>query len=124
MRSFKLRDEDGRAKFALEMYNLSASLNNESESDTKTEVKELMESIDELNTEHRFPAFTSEKTKHTTNDDGKNEGPSTRRQKGNDEGDIDLLDTCGYEVVPDETDGGTWELIDKVQHTFSIHDVD
>ena len=125
-RNFKFPDETSRAKFALEMYNLFASLDDGSESETEGEVKELTESIDEFGTELQLPTFTSKKTKRTTNNDGRNEGPSARRQKGNDEGATKLLKTCGYEVVPDvlETDGGTWESIFKVQHTFFIHDVD
>jgi hypothetical protein len=108
------------------MYNLSASLGDGSESDTQTEVDELKKAVDKLGRENQLPTFTSKKSKRPTDDDGTNEGPSTHRRKGNDGGATEQLETCGYEVVPDilETDGGTWELISKVQHTFSIHDVD
>jgi hypothetical protein len=108
------------------MYNLSTSLDDGSESDTERKANELKESIDKLGREHQLPAFTEKKNKRPTKDDGRKEGPSPQHQKGNDGGAAEQLETCGYEVVPDvlETDGGTWELISKVQHTFSIHDVD
>ena len=108
------------------MYNLSTSLDDGSESDAQREVDELKKSVDKLSRENRLPTFTSKKTKRPTYDDGRNEGPNAHRQKGIDGGATEQLETCGYEMVPDvlETDGGTWELIFKVQHTFSIHDVD
>ena len=108
------------------MYNLSTSLDDGSKSDTQREVDELKESVDKLAKENRLPTFTSKKTKRPTYDDGRNEGSSARRRKGNDRGPTEQLETCGYEMVSDvlETDGGTWELISKVQHTFSIYDVD
>ena len=97
-----------------------------SESDTKREVDELTETIRRVHRENQFPMFTGKEPKPTTKDDGKNEGTSVRSQKANDEDATELLETCGYEVVPDvlETDGGTWESMFRVQHTFSIHDAD
>jgi hypothetical protein len=108
------------------MYNFSASLNDGSENDTEREVDELTDSVDKLGREHHLPTFTSKNTTRPTNDDGRNKGPSADRRKGNDGGATEQLETCGYEVVPDvlETDGGTWELMSRVQNTFSIHDVD
>ena len=108
------------------MYNLSASLDDGSESDAEREVDELTKSIDELSREHQLPTFTGKTTKGPTDGDGRNKGPSAHHGKGSDGGATEQLETCGYEVVPDvlDTDGGTWELISKVQHTFSINDVD
>jgi hypothetical protein len=124
MRSFKFADEDGRARFALEMYKFSTSIDDGIES-TERQINEVMKSIDKTGWEHQLPTFTSKKNKRPT-DDGRNEGPSAYHQKGDDGGVTEQLETCGYEVVPDvlETDSGTWELISRVQHTFSIHDVD
>lgn len=73
-----------------------------------------MENFD--NMEQKLPTFTG-KTNHTTGRDKENQpGPSTRR-KGNAGHQVDQLESCGYEVVDDvlETDGGTWELLSKVQ---------
>ena len=101
MRSFKFANEDGRAKFALEMYNFSASLNDGSENDTETEVEELTNSIDKLGRDHQLPTFTGKKTTSHTSDDGRNEGPSADRWEGNDGGATEQLEAFGYEVVPD-----------------------
>lgn len=109
MQSFNLPDEGSRAGFALEMNNLSASLNDGSQSDTRREVEELTEIIRRvLNTSYRYSP--AKKPKRTTKDGGKNEGPSARSQKGNDKC-TELLEICGYKMVPDvlEMDGGTWE---------------
>ena len=65
----------------------------------------------------KLPTFTGGKTNHSTGHDRENQpGPSESR-KGNDARQVDQLEACGYEVVEDvlETDGGTWELLSKVQ---------
>jgi hypothetical protein len=110
------------------MYNFSASLNDESGNDTR-EVDKLMESVNTLIREHQLPMFNTDKKNErtsTTSDDERNEGRSAHCWESNDGGVTEQLETCGYKVVPDvfEAEGGTWELLFKVQHNFSIHDID
>jgi hypothetical protein len=93
-------------------------LNEESENeDTAREVKNLSASVTKASKENMLPTFTG-KTERPTNNDGGNRTGSNVCRKGDDGGAIEQLESCGYEVVPDvlETDGGTWELISKVQH--------
>ena len=98
--------------FALELYNLSSALDDESEDDTEQRVKDLRSTVNAARKKHKLPTFTG-KTK-----DGEDQTEPNVRRKGDDGGANEQLEACGYEVVPDvlETDGGTWELISKVQH--------
>ena len=110
-------------KFTLELYNLASVLYNESENeDTIKKVKNLVNTFDQLS--KKLPAFTS-KTKRPASSDGSQPGPSVRR-KGND-APTEQLEAHGYEIEPDvfEAEGGTWELLPKVQHRnhITIHDV-
>ncbi|KAH9168845.1 kinase-like domain-containing protein [Lactarius sanguifluus] len=127
LRTFVFANRGDRIAFALELYNFCSALADESDNgDTGTKVKKLATTVKNFGTEHRLQAFTS-KSKRSANDDGENQPERNVRHKGGD-GDADeQLEAYGYQVVPDilETEGGTWELIDKVQHTrihFSIHD--
>jgi hypothetical protein len=125
--AFDLSNVVGRLRFALELYNLSSALNDESENeDTAREVKDLTASVTKVSKEHKLPTFTGKTERPTNNDGGNRTGPNVR-PKGDDGGANEQLEACGYEVVPDvfETDGGTWELISKVQHQtyFFIHGV-
>ena len=99
-------------KFALELYNLSSALDDESEDDTEQRVKDLRSTVNAARKKHKLPTFTG-KTK-----DWEDQTEPNVRRKGDDGGANEQLEACGYEVVPDvlETDGGTWELISKVQH--------
>jgi hypothetical protein len=80
--------------------------------DTKRRVRNFAASIHEISLEHDLPTFTSK------TEDGEDKTEPNVRRKGGDGGAIGQLEACGYEVVPDvlETDGGTWELISKVQY--------
>ncbi|KAH9003162.1 hypothetical protein EDB86DRAFT_3100341 [Lactarius hatsudake] len=84
LRTFVFADRGHRIRFALELYNFCSALADESDNGDTKE--------------HELPTFT-DKTKH-----------------GCDEGAAEQLEAYGYEVVPDilETEGGTWELIDKL----------
>ncbi|KAH8982946.1 kinase-like domain-containing protein [Lactarius deliciosus] len=110
LRTFVIADRGHRIAFALELYNFCSALADESDNgDTGTKVKKLATSVEQFSKEHDLPTFT-DKTKH-----------------GGDGGAAEQLEAYGYEIVPDilETEGGTWELIDKVRHTrihFSMHD--
>jgi serine/threonine protein kinase len=104
-RTFNLAITDERIRFALELYNFCSALHAESgEGNTHSEVKKLAARFRHM----KLPTFP-------TNHDGNYEGATAQ------------LASAGYEVVPDviETKGGTWELIDKVQHMnhVSIYDV-
>ncbi|KAH9995504.1 kinase-like domain-containing protein [Russula vinacea] len=110
---FQVSNTVGCLKFALELYNLSSALNDESESgDTKRKVEELATSVSKVSKEHKLPTFTG-KTKR-----GEDQAEPNVRRKANDGGANEQLEACGYEVVPDvlETDGGAWELISKLPH--------
>jgi len=111
--AFDLSNTVGCLRFALELYNLSSALNDESENgDTNRKVEHLKASVHEARKVHKLPTFTGK----TKREEDQIE-PNVRR-KGKDGGAIEQLEACGYEVVPDvlETDDGTWELISKVQH--------
>ncbi|KAH9168836.1 hypothetical protein EDB89DRAFT_1559152 [Lactarius sanguifluus] len=99
LRTFVIADRGHRIAFALELYNFCSALADESDNgDTGTKVKKLATSVEKFSKEHDLPTFT-DKTKH-----------------GGDGGAAEQLEAYGYEVVPDilETEGGTWELIDKL----------
>jgi hypothetical protein len=88
-------------------------LNDEGEDeDTERRVEGLRSTIDKASEKHELPTFTG-KTKG-----GEDQTEPNIRRKGDDGGANEQLEACGYEVVPDvlETNGGTWELISKVQH--------
>ncbi|KAH9047384.1 hypothetical protein EDB84DRAFT_483455 [Lactarius hengduanensis] len=94
LRTFVFADRGDRIGFALELYNFCSALADESDNgDTGTEVKKLATSVERFSKEHDLPTFT-----------------------GGDGGAAEQLEAYGYEVVPDilETEGGTWELIDKL----------
>ncbi|KAH9052933.1 hypothetical protein EDB83DRAFT_2265766 [Lactarius deliciosus] len=96
LRTFVIADRGHRIAFALELYNFCSALADESDNgDTGTKVKKLATSVEKFSKEHDLPTFT-DKTKHG--------------------GAAEQLEAYGYEVVPDilETEGGTWELIDKL----------
>lgn len=112
----------------LELYNLSSKLQNENEDeDTRQKVRKLAESVKRLG----LPMFPSKASlKRLLSDDdseGTQSGPTSVHRESSDGGVVEQLKLCGFKVVPDvfETDGGTWELLDKVQdrNYFSIHDV-
>lgn len=94
------------------MYNLSSALIDErEEEDTKAKVEELLANFNEMR--RNLSTFTSKNMSFSSNDEENQPGISVH-QKSNDS---EHLEACGYEVVPDvfETDGGTWELLYKVQ---------
>ena len=96
--------------------------------DTTEKVKELTTDLDQLGKDNNLSGFTGKtKTKRLPGNYGRNQPGTSVHGSGGGGGAAEQLETCGYEVVPDvfETDGGTWELISKVQHRnhFSIHDV-
>jgi hypothetical protein len=81
---------------------------------TKAEVDKLMKTFNKI--DPKLPTFTG-KSNQSTGHDGENQPGSSARRRGNDARQVDQLEACGYEVVEDvlETDGGTWELLSKVQ---------
>ncbi|KAH9047382.1 kinase-like domain-containing protein [Lactarius hengduanensis] len=94
LRTFVFADRGDRIGFALELYNFCSALADESDNgDTGTEVKKLATSVRKFSKEHDLPTFA-----------------------GGDGGAAEQLEAYGYEIVPDilETEGGTWELIDKL----------
>ncbi|KAH9041687.1 kinase-like domain-containing protein [Lactarius pseudohatsudake] len=126
-RTFVFANRGDRIAFALELYNFCSALADEiDDGDTGTKVKKLATSVENFRKKHKLQTFTS-RSKRTANDDGENQPERNVRPKGGDGGADEQLEAYGYQVVPDilETEGGTWESIDKVQHTrihFSIHD--
>ncbi|KAH9168843.1 kinase-like domain-containing protein [Lactarius sanguifluus] len=116
LRTFVFANRGDRIAFALELYNFCSALADESDNgDTGTKVKKLATTVKNFGTEHRLQAFTSN-SKRSANDDGENQPGRNVRHKGGDRGADEQLEAYGYEVVPDilETEGGTWELIDKL----------
>ncbi|KAI9443372.1 hypothetical protein H4582DRAFT_1924231 [Lactarius indigo] len=112
---FDLCEKDSRVRFALELYNLTSVLEAEPEDeDTKKSIRELAVDLENLGEDGKLPAFAC-KTKNRTSHYGENQaGPSTYR--GGCGGATEQLKAHGYDVVADviETDGCTWELIDKL----------
>ncbi|KAH9041658.1 kinase-like domain-containing protein [Lactarius pseudohatsudake] len=116
LRTFVFADRGDRIAFALELYNLCSALADESDNgDTGTKIEKLATAVDNFGNKHGLPMFTCN-TKRAANDDGENQPKRNVRQKGGDGGADEQLEAYGYEVVPDilETEGGTWELIDKL----------
>ncbi|KAH9038376.1 hypothetical protein EDB85DRAFT_2287570 [Lactarius pseudohatsudake] len=118
-RTFKFANRGERIAFALELYNFCSALADESDNgDTETQVKKLATTVRNFGTKHGLQAFTgkSSKSKRTANDDGENQPERNVRPKGGDGGADEQLEAYGYQVVPDilETEGGTWELVDKL----------
>ncbi|KAH9165660.1 kinase-like domain-containing protein [Lactarius sanguifluus] len=116
LRTFVFANRGDRIAFALELYNFCSALADESDNgDTGTKVKKLAASVDNFRKKHRLPIFTG-KAKRTANNDGENQPERSVRRKGGDGGADEQLEAYGYQVVPDifETEGGTWELIDKL----------
>ncbi|KAH9041678.1 kinase-like domain-containing protein [Lactarius pseudohatsudake] len=97
---FKFVNRGERIAFALELYNFCSTLADENDNgDTETQ------------------GFTGKSSKSKrTNDDGGNQPERNVRPKGGDGGADEQLEAYGYQVVPDilETEGGTWELVDKL----------
>ena len=62
------------------------------------------------------PRFTG-RTKHFAKSDWETDDPGSARRSSNNDIQVDQLEACGYKVVPDvfEDDGGSWELVKKVQ---------
>ncbi|KAH9007816.1 hypothetical protein EDB84DRAFT_1447307 [Lactarius hengduanensis] len=106
LRTFIFADRGDRIAFALELYNLCSALADESDNgDTGTKVEKLATAVDNFGKKHGLPMFTCN-TKRAANDGW---GKPTQTQ-------YEQLEAYGYQVVPDilETEGGTWELIDKL----------
>jgi serine/threonine protein kinase len=107
--------------FALELYNLSSTWHDGK--DTKLQVNKLDLAVENISVSRKLESFNS-KSKRPATDTGGDDRPSNKSKTGDA---ARQLEDSGYEVVPDvlETDGGTWELIDKVQHRnhFSIPDI-
>jgi len=106
------------------LYNIASALEDDSENgDTTEKVKELTTDLDQLGKDNNLLGFTGRSRRLPGNYGGNQPGPSVHGGGGA----AEQLEACGYEVVPNvfETDGGTWEVIFKVQHRnhFSIHDV-
>ncbi|KAH8998393.1 hypothetical protein EDB92DRAFT_1941237 [Lactarius akahatsu] len=98
LRTFVFENRGDRIAFALELYNFCSALADESDSgDTGIKVKKLA-------------------TSRTANDDEEDQPKRRVRPKGGDEDAAEQLEAYGYQVVPDilETEGGTWELVDKL----------
>ncbi|KAH9003132.1 kinase-like domain-containing protein [Lactarius hatsudake] len=121
LRTFVFENRGHRIAFALELYNICSALADESDSgDTGIKVKKLTTSVENLRNKHSLPAFTSKsktgKSKRTANDDEEDQPKRKVRPKGGDEDAAEQLEAYGYQVVPDilETEGGTWELVDKL----------
>ncbi|KAH9052928.1 kinase-like domain-containing protein [Lactarius deliciosus] len=115
-RTFVFADRGDRIAFALELYNFCSVLADESDNgDTGTKVKKLATAVDNFRKKHGLPMFIG-KAKRTANDDGETQPERNVRPNGGDGGADEQLEAYGYEVVPDilETEGGTWELIDKL----------
>jgi serine/threonine protein kinase len=106
---------------ALELYNLSSTWHDDK--DTKLQVNKLNLAVENIKVSHQLQGF-SNRSKRPSTDTGGDDRPSNKSKTSDA---AEQLEDSGYEVVPDvlETDGGTWELIDKVQHRnhFSIPDV-
>ncbi|KAH8981800.1 kinase-like domain-containing protein [Lactarius akahatsu] len=116
LRTFVFENRGDRIAFALELYNFCSALADESDSgDTGIKVKKLATSVENFRNKHSLPAFTG-KSKRTANDDEEDQPKRRVRPKGGDEDAAEQLEAYGYQVVPDilETEGGTWELIDKL----------
>ncbi|KAH9052905.1 kinase-like domain-containing protein [Lactarius deliciosus] len=116
LRTFVFENRGDRIAFALELYNFCSALADESDSgDTGIKVKKLATSVEIFRNKHSLPAFTG-KSKRTANDDEEDQPKRRVRPKGGDEDAAEQLEAYGYQVVPDilETEGGTWELIDKL----------
>ena len=112
-----------RLEFARELYNLSSALHAD-EGDTEGQVEKLKDILVQISAKNQLTAFSSRAKRPASTHRG--DQPGTNRQRTGNGADEQLEDS-GYEVVRDilETKGGTWDLIDKVQHRnhVSIHDV-
>ncbi|KAH8982669.1 kinase-like domain-containing protein [Lactarius deliciosus] len=116
LRIFVFANRGDRIAFALELYNFCSALADESDNgNTGTKVKKLATTVEIFRKKYKLPTFTS-KSKRTANDDGENQPERNVRPKGGNGGADEQLEAYGYQVVPDilETEGGTWELIDKL----------
>jgi serine/threonine protein kinase len=109
-------------RFALELYNFSSTWHDDE--DTRKQVDKLRAVVDNISA--NLNPFNSRSKRSTTDTTGGDDRPKTKSKTGDTGDAARQLEDSGYEVVPDvlETDGGTWELIDKVQHRnhFSIPD--
>lgn len=101
------------------MYNFPSALHaDEDEEDTRGQVNKFTDIVIQISTKNHLLTILSDYTsKHPASNDWGDQSGSNGSMTGNDGADEQLKDS-GYEVVPDdlETDGGTWRLIDKVQH--------
>ncbi|KAH9176203.1 hypothetical protein EDB89DRAFT_2066023 [Lactarius sanguifluus] len=118
-RSFKLSVTDDRMLFVLGLYNLVSALDVETEDEgTKKSVRELAVDLRKLRKDGKLPTFTGKTKNRRSHDGGNQAGPSTHGGGGGGSGSgaTEELGAQGYQVVPDiiETDGGTWELIEKL----------
>jgi hypothetical protein len=103
-------------RFALELYNLSSTWHDDE--DTKAQVDKLQLAVEKNS--RNLPTFTSV-SKLSATDTGGDQHRTKSHRIGNAGGSAARLEDSGYEVVPDvlRMDGGTRELIDKVQHTIT-----
>jgi serine/threonine protein kinase len=111
-------------RFALELYNFSSTWHDDEH--TRQQVDRLRAVVDNVSA-YLDPFHPSRSKRSTTDTTGGDDQPSTKSKTGDTGDAAGQLEDSGYKVVPDvlETDGGTWELIDKAQHRnhFSIPDV-
>jgi hypothetical protein len=100
--------------FALKLYNFSSALSAD-ERDTKKQVHNLQLFVEKFS--QNLSTFTNI-SEHSESTYGGDQSESNANRKGNDSGADEQLEDYGYKIVPDilETDGGTWEVIDKVQN--------
>jgi hypothetical protein len=108
-------------RFALELYNLPSTWH--VDEDAREQVDKLKLFV-EKNSQN-LSTFTNI-SEHSTSTYRGNQSESDASRKGGDGGADGQFEDCGYNVVPDilETDGGTWELIDKYNlgNIFSTYD--
>ncbi|KAH9052028.1 hypothetical protein EDB83DRAFT_2521895 [Lactarius deliciosus] len=110
---FDLSMKDSHVLFTLELYNLISVLDAEPEDEgTKQSIHNLTVDLGRLGEDDKLPTFNGKTKDCTSHYGGDHAGPSTHSGGGGTE----QLKAHGYEIVPDviETDGGTWELIDKL----------
>jgi hypothetical protein len=105
-------------RFALELYNFSSTWHDDEH--TREQVDRLRAVVDNVSA-NLDPFHPSRSKRSATDTTGVDDRPSTKSNTGDTGDTAGQLEDSGYEVVPDvlEADGGTWELIDKVQHITS-----
>ncbi|KAN0138744.1 Protein kinase-like domain containing protein [Lactarius tabidus] len=112
LRTFNLEKANERTRFALELYNFSSTWHDDE--DTRKQVDKLRAVVDNISA--NLNHFTTSRSKRSATDTTGGDGrPKTKSETGDTGDAVGQLEDSGYEVVPGvlETDGGTWELIDK-----------